>query len=116
MRPAKIAIAVAVPLLLAGLTGCAGDAAGATGSDTASSREDREEQMLQFTECLREHGLDVEDPGENGELGLQLRGSGDGPDPETREALEACEEFSPMRGEDLEELRNDPEFQEAQLR
>jgi len=55
-----------------------------------------EEAMLAFTECLREHGLDVEDPDFNGQGGFGImipRGEGDigGPDEETRAAMEACQ-------------------------
>lgn len=119
MRPAKISMLALLPLLLAGLAGCGDDAAGSTngsGSTSSSdSAEDREEQLLRFTECLREHGLDVPDPDSSGRFRIQLRGSEDGPDETTRAAMEACQEFAPMRGGNLDELRNDPEFQDAQL-
>lgn len=119
MRPAKIAIVAALPLLLAG---CGGDAAGSTngsGSTNAADQTDtdRQEQMLKFTECLREHGLDVPDPDSNGRFAIPFGGgSRNGPDQKTREAMEACQDLAPLRGGNLDELRNDPEFQDAQLR
>ncbi|HKE52409.1 MAG TPA: hypothetical protein VKE25_12960 [Actinomycetes bacterium] len=122
MRPAKIAILAALPLLLAGLTGCGSDADGSTSgagsTNSADSAEpDRQEQMLKFTECLREHGLDVPDPDSEGRFAIPFGGgSGNGPDQKTREAMEACQELAPLGGGNLDELRNDPEFQDAQLR
>jgi len=122
MRPTKIAIVAALPLLLAGLAGCSGDAAGSiNGSGSTNAADptdaDRQEQMLKFTECLREHGLDVPDPDSEGRFAIPFGGgSGNGPDQKTREAMEACQELSPLRGGNLDELRNDPDFQDAQLR
>ena len=120
MRAAKIAVAAIAPLLMIALAGCADDASGSTNGAgaTNSERADAQDQMLKFTECLREHGLDVPDPDESGRFIVPFGGSrsGNGPDPKTREAMEACQEFAPMRGGDLDELRNDPEFQDAQLR
>lgn len=122
MRPVKIAIMAALPLLLAGLAACSNDAAGSiseagsTGSGD-SADPDRQEQMLKFTECLREHGLDVPDPDSEGRFAIPFGGgSASGPDEKTREAMEACQDLAPLRGGNLDELRNDPEFQDAQLR
>lgn len=119
MRPAKIAIVAALPLLLAGLAGCGSDAAGSTsGSGSASPADtDRQERMLKFTECLRQHGLDVPDPDSEGRFAIPFGGgSGIGPDQNIREAMEACQELAPLGGGNLDELRNDPAFQDAQLR
>jgi len=120
MRAAKIAVAAIAPLLVIVLAGCSDDATGSTNGAGASDSEsaDAQDQMLKFTECLREHGVDVPDPDESGRFIVPFggRGSGNGPDEKTREAMEACQEFAPMRGGNLDELRNDPEFQDAQLR
>jgi hypothetical protein len=68
-----------------------------TGTDTTTTEttpsDDPEEALLAYTRCLREHGVDIEDP-QNGRL-LIRPGGGDGPPSraemdEFREANEAC--------------------------
>jgi hypothetical protein len=69
-----------------------------------------EEAMLDFAQCMREHGIDMPDPGENG-MAFQL---GD-PDDESFDqdafeaAQEACQDLLPGRlGEDAPGLRVGP--------
>ncbi len=83
----------------------AGDGAGAV---------DLEEAALAFTECLREQGLDVEDPDFDGEGGLNFsfgegfrRGSGEGgagagPTEEFQAALQVCGELLEGLGQRFE--------------
>jgi hypothetical protein len=66
---------------------------------------DVEEAALAFTECLREEGLDVQDPDFDGEGGLNFNfgqvfrggpgeaGPGEGPNDEFRAALDVCREL-----------------------
>ena len=98
-------IALALTLVLAACGGGESEAQVAsiettetTGTDTTTTEttpsEDPEEALLAYTRCLREHGVDIEDP-QNGRLLIRPGGGGDGPPTqaeldEFREANEAC--------------------------
>ena len=56
------------------------------GDSTAPSEEDREEAMLEFAQCMREHGVDFPDP-VNGRLEFK---SERGDEEKVQEAQEAC--------------------------
>ncbi|MEV5829599.1 hypothetical protein AB0L25_28945 [Spirillospora sp. NPDC052242] len=95
-----------LPLALAlALTGCGGD--GEDGSGVASAGGDKaagsgaaagaslspEEMGVKFAQCMRENGVQMEDPKPGG--GLMVNGKG--VDKATMEkAQEACREFNPM--------------------
>lgn len=81
----KHAIALAVAGIA--LSGCGVAGTGDTSSDASSSPA--HDKMLEYAQCLRENGLDVEDP-EPGE-GVELRGQQDKIEP----ALQACEDLEP---------------------
>jgi hypothetical protein len=92
-----------------------------------------EEAALEFAECMREHGVDVPDPQPGGGP-IEMRDSagpgGDGPDtqgaiggapidlddPETQEAMEACEDELGDAGPQALSERERQEAQEAALR
>lgn len=116
------ALAVLPIALLVALTGCGpdtGDGAGvasATGGDTSSgdsgesaepmSEDEQYEQMLDYAQCLREHGLDVQDPAPGEGIEVRIEG---GPD-KSDAALEACEDLAPQPpagGPDQREARAD---------
>jgi hypothetical protein len=94
------ALAVALTLVLAACGGSGGESNGvASLTDTTSTtdgssggagnaKKDPEEAALEYTRCMREHGVDMEDPGAGGELRLDVR-------PGNREKVEnaqrACE-------------------------
>ncbi len=88
--------------------------------DAGEEKLSDEDQMLKYTECLREHGMDVEDApagGESGEGGEGAEGGAVAPampadDPEANKAFEECEKLLPNGGElpapsaeDLDEMR-----------
>jgi hypothetical protein len=59
-------------------------------------REQLQETMLEFAQCMREHGVDFPDPDFSGGGGLFRVGPGAGIDPDSptfREAEEACQEI-----------------------
>ncbi len=81
------------------------------GSDvTASSAPmDPEEAQLAFAECMREHGIDMPDPGADG--GIQIMAT-----PETEDEMEAAmEECQPLLENARGAIEMDPE-QEAEMR
>jgi hypothetical protein len=72
-----------------------GDGDDGGGGDGEVSEEEAEEAMLEFTECMREHGVDMPDPDTSGPGGgavfIGPGGDGDEPDMEEFEAAdEAC--------------------------
>ena len=92
--------------------------ANANGGTTATTTQpadqpavDEDERRQQFTQCMREHGVDLPDP-EPGSGG-KVRVHGAGPDKEKMQAaMEACRQFMPNGGErmqlspeDLEKMR-----------
>lgn len=92
--------------------GCAGRGE-ATGSGDEAA--DREEALLAFTECMREHGIDMPDPetreGGRGGIFIQRAGGSDQDREELDEAREACEEhlegtFQEMSPEDRAEFQD----------
>jgi hypothetical protein len=103
---ARLAVSLlAVPLLFGALSACGGsDQAGdgvasvSGGANTPgpSASEpvagDRQERILQFTKCLREQGVDVQDPGADGGLPRLSRDT----DPaKRRAAMGACRQYAP---------------------
>jgi hypothetical protein len=78
------------------------------GSDAAGSEaNERQEALLEFAECMREHGVDMPDP-EIDDDGLVRIGPNPGSevDPETmQEADEACRDLMPKMEEPSEEER-----------
>lgn len=100
MRWIKLSGLIAVVALAA--SGCGGPASGAA----KSPEENREDAMLAFTECMREHGVDVDASEEGGNFRIAIGAppggaAEEGPDDETRAAMEACQDKMPKFGEDL---------------
>ena len=89
------------------------DARTATGeaAATAEAPADFEEAVLAFTRCLREEGLDVEDPDFTDGAGGLLRGQLDPSDPDVEAAMEECrplmEAARPQRGGESREALED---------
>jgi hypothetical protein len=69
------------------------DGAGApTGSASAEPSLSAEDRRVKFAQCMREHGVAMEDPGPGG--GFRVGGEGADLD-KAREAMQACREFAP---------------------
>jgi hypothetical protein len=107
---ARAAVALVALISLLVLAGCsdsddggiatAGGTTGSSEDDGESDQpteEDAEEQMLAFTKCLREHGVDVDDSGG----GIQIKGT-PGDSDVIDEAMKACEDLRPQMGRDGE--------------
>ncbi|GAA3446674.1 hypothetical protein [Planomonospora venezuelensis] len=58
------------------------------------SPQDRD-RMLKYAQCMREHGVDMPDPGPDGRMQLRLT---PGNEQKLEEAEEACREFAPGAG------------------
>ena len=86
--------AVLVVVLLA--SGCGGSSDLATGGGSANAASaSREDAQLKFARCLREHGVDVQDP-QPGSRGAALGLAGKpGNETKTNEAIKQCEKLVP---------------------
>lgn len=116
MKRSDWAVAVGLALCAATLAACGSNASG-NGEDAAA----QEEARLEFAECMRQHGVEMEDP-TPGQKGVIIGGTGTkGPgkqstgvnpdDPATKKALAACkgklgdlgQEPSPQEQEEFKE-------------
>ena len=107
MRRKDWLVASALAICVVGLVACGGGGSGSDGSDSASSEE---EAGLEFTECLRAHGVEVEDP-KPGQKNIEV---GDGNDPTTKKALAACNGKLGTAGQELSSAEEE-EFREGAL-
>jgi len=125
MKPLRRALTalVAAGLLAATLSACANadasDIASATGdADPAdvtpapTSTLTPQEQALKFVQCMRDHGVPMDDPEFAGGGGIGINIGGEGTEPSAVEAaMEACREFAPFGG-DGNSPPDDPEMAE----
>lgn len=81
MRKKDWLVVATLALCVVGLVACGG---GSGGSDASASLE--EEAALEFAECMRGHGVEMEDP----KPGQNISVGGDQNDPKTKQALAAC--------------------------
>jgi hypothetical protein len=103
MKTRDWAIALALALCATALVACGGGGASGGGGGDQGSNEEAE---LAFAECMRAHGVAVEDPKPGKSLVI-----GDTDDPATKKALSACngklgdagQELSAEEGEEFKE-------------
>jgi hypothetical protein len=105
MKRSDWAIALAMVLCVVGLVACGGGGSGSGGGESAS----REAAGLEFAECMRAHGVEMEDPkpGQNIDVG----GSDN---PKTKVALAACDGKLGGAGQELSS-GEDEELKEGAL-
>lgn len=99
-------VALTLVLCAVGLVACGGGDSGSGGGESASV----EEAGIEFTECLRAHGVEVDDP-EPGQNNIEVPDSGD---PATKKALAACNGKLGDAGQELSSGEED-EFKEGAL-
>lgn len=102
MRKTDWLVATALALCVAGLVACGGG-----GSDSGGGAS-REEAALEFAQCMREHGVEIEDP----KPGQNITLPDDGPT--TKRALAACNGKLGDSGQELS-AEEDEEFREGWL-
>jgi hypothetical protein len=93
-----------------------GSTSGSTPDDAATDGEvteaDREQALLDFAECMRDHGIDMPDPQISEEGGgVLIQQDGSGIDPESAEFHEADEACQPILEDAMGEIEVDPERQ-----
>lgn len=107
---------------LAGLamvaTACGG---AANAGDAKDDRQGFEDAQLEYTQCLREHGVDVESSEDEGKFRIQVGGpkgganeAGDPENDEFRAAMEACADKAPKMGEEMTP-EEQAEFEDAMV-
>ncbi|WP_152362636.1 hypothetical protein [Microlunatus speluncae] len=84
-------------IMLAGCAADGGNVASAGGDEpgadpSAAASKDPRQAALDYVECLREHGLEVDDPGPDGRLKLRVQGQNG----QSKEAMEACRDLAPQ--------------------
>jgi hypothetical protein len=98
-------------MLLVALTGCgnsppesdgiasaSGNATTRSSGASAEPEVDVEEQALKFARCMREHGIQMEDPQtDGGRVAIRINGGGKDKD-KMDKAMKACEKYSPKGG------------------
>jgi hypothetical protein len=116
MKRSDWVIALAVALCAIGLVACgggsSGGASGSGGGASSGNREsaaDEEETQLEFAECMRAQGVEVEDPKPGKSLTI-----GDEGDPATKEAIANCDNRLGVAGQELSAEEGE-EFKEGWL-
>ncbi|MEV4459929.1 hypothetical protein [Microbispora sp. NPDC049633] len=93
------ALALALALALAacgaaptgdGVASAGGAASTATAKPSARGPADLQEAQLKFAQCMREHGVDMPDPGPDGRVRITGK---KGEEATMRKAMQACEHF-----------------------
>ncbi|MCS0638519.1 hypothetical protein NX801_23235 [Streptomyces sp. LP05-1] len=121
MRTNRVLLAAVAPVLAIALAGCGGDDGGAKiptaggGASTAAGKEGGRSDLAAYVEgkrawvkCLRDNGVQIDDPDEKGEIDL---GDGDTvrglkKDPKFLAAVKKCESVDPPAPEGLEKSLN----------
>jgi hypothetical protein len=98
-------VALTLALCVAGPAACGGG-----GSGSAAGSASTEEAGIEFTECLRAHGVEVEDP-KPGQKNIEVDA---GNDPTTKKALAACNGKLGTAGQELSSEEGE-EFREGAL-
>lgn len=106
MKKTDWLVAVTVALCAVALAACGGSGPGSGGGEGASV----EEAGLEFTECLRAHGVEVEDP-KPGQKNIEVGGDND---PTTQKALAACDGKLGADGQELSSAEQE-DFREGAL-
>ncbi|MFC4465293.1 hypothetical protein ACFPH6_12210 [Streptomyces xiangluensis] len=111
MRTRTRAALAALPLAITlALTGCDSDGGGKNdGAAGDSPSLSRDEMMVRYAQCLRKHGVDVEDP-KPGE-GLALSNNG-GDQAKVDKAMETCREYEPPAPSDEDNAKERKEMLE----
>ncbi|HET7119855.1 MAG TPA: hypothetical protein VFI17_01245 [Solirubrobacterales bacterium] len=105
MRKTDWLTASMLALCIVGLAACGGGDSGSSGGSTSVSRE---EAGLEFAKCMREHGVEMEDPKPGQNITLE------NDDSTTRKALAACDGKLRGAGQELS-AEEDEEFKEGWL-
>jgi hypothetical protein len=101
----------AVVLAAGALAGGACGEENAGGADANSERQAARDAQLKFTQCMRQHGVDMPDPGTSGRQVLKVGPGEDITPEEVEEAQRACKKYKDAIDELMPEL-SDEEVEE----
>jgi ABC-type glycerol-3-phosphate transport system substrate-binding protein len=112
-RPPLILAAVAVALAL----GACGSSNDPNGAANGASRQDKAfEGALKFSQCMRQHGIDMPDPQRVGKGGIKLSGGKvNFNDPKMKSAQSACQKYMQIGGGETIDPAKRAKLQEAAL-
>jgi hypothetical protein len=103
----KTLLALSSVALAAALVGCGGNGQGGSGS--ASPTVDAQDQGIKYAQCMRKHGIQMEDPKPGGGISMRMK---QGDESKLKAAETACKAFAPVRtgpgknsAEDLDRMR-----------
>ena len=106
----RLAVIAAVPLLL-GVTACSGGSSGDDGvasahtgkssspTPSATSTLSPEDSMLKFTQCMRAHGVKVQDPAPGKPLTIRSKAGPGGRSDPMDKAQQACQQYLQQGGQ-----------------
>ncbi|GAA2158670.1 hypothetical protein [Actinomadura napierensis] len=100
MRRNKLAMLALLPALALGLQGCGGGDGGGTGASKTASDEAK---MRKFAQCMRDNGVDMQDP-KDGRVEIRAsaqpsaRGGPEHTDPKIEAAQKKCAHLMPNGG------------------
>ncbi|TMR03719.1 hypothetical protein ETD83_09890 [Actinomadura soli] len=102
MRRRTYAALALVPVLALGLQGCGSESTGSGGNAKAVSDQ---QKMRDFAKCMRDNGVDMDDPGGEGEVTIRhseppgkAKGAGPKVDNEVDAAQKKCRHLMPNGG------------------
>jgi hypothetical protein len=113
--PLLLAAAAAAALAL-GACGASNDGGGG-GAKGAAGRDKAFEGALKFSQCMRQHGIDMPDPQRVGKGGIKLSGGKgvDFRDPKMKAAQSACQKYMQIGGGETVDPAKRAKLQEAAL-
>jgi hypothetical protein len=82
-----------------GIASAGGTGAGASGGAPAPGSTDPFEQGRKYAKCMRDHGIDLPDPGSGGAAGRHSMPALDPNSPLVKAATEACQSLDPNAGD-----------------
>jgi hypothetical protein len=110
------------PLLLAAvgavlaLGACGSSDDGGGKASGATKRDKAFDGALKFSQCMRDHGIDVPDPERVGTGGIRISGGSMNPnDPKTKAAQKACQKYMQIGGGETVDPAKRAKLQEAAL-
>ena len=114
MTRSPLILAAAAAALALGACGNSNDGGGA---GSGANRQDKAfEGALKFSQCMRQHGVDMPDPQRVGTGGIKLTGGKMNPnDPKTKSAQSACQKYMQIGGGETIDPAKRAKLQEAAL-
>jgi hypothetical protein len=87
----KTLLALSSVALAAALVGCGNDPGGST---SASPTVNAQDQGIKYAQCMRKHGIQMEDPKPGGGISLRMK---QGDESKLKAAETACKAYAPVR-------------------